>query len=69
MIRRYVWVFKRHIFYLLLLTALVIASTQTTGKTAVTLTIIAGAVMIFVVIRIVMWLLKTDTKEDKSKSI
>jgi len=69
MLRRYLSVFKNHVFLLVLIVALVIVSSLTKGKTAVVTSTIAGIVMIYAGISFVIWIIKTPAKKDKDSGI
>lgn len=69
MLRRYLSVFKNHVFLLILIVALVIVSSLTKGKTAVVTSTIAGIVMIYAGISFVIWIIKTPAKKDKDSGL
>jgi hypothetical protein len=67
MFKRYFWVFKNHLFLLILIIVLVIIATRSTGKTAVVMSTIAGIVMIYAAFRFILWIIKTPAKKDKDE--
>ncbi len=69
MLRRYLSIFKNHVFLLVLIVALVIVSSLTKGKTAVVTSTIAGIVMIYAGISFVIWIIKTPAKKDKDSGL
>ena len=69
MFKRYLGVFRSQLFLLLLIIGLVIASSVTKGKTAVTLSILAGIVMILEGISFFIWIIKTPAKKSKDEAV
>lgn len=67
MLRRYLSVYKSHIFLVVLIIALVIISTLTKGKTATTFSYLAGAVMILEGISFFVWIIRTPAKRNKDE--
>ncbi len=62
MIRRYAHIFKAHIIYFFALLILIITASVTNGTIATIFSSIAGALMIYIVARIIIWLMKTETE-------
>jgi hypothetical protein len=69
MLRKYFPVFKKHLFFLILIIALVVISSLTTGKTATITSTIAGIVMIYAGISFVIWIIKTPIKKDRDEGV
>ncbi len=69
MVKRYLSVFKSQVFLILLIIGLIIASSVTTGKTAVTLSILAGVAMILEGISFFIWIIKTPAKKSKDEVV
>ncbi len=69
MLKRYLPIFKNHLFLLAVIIALVIISSRTKGKTAVVTSTIAGIVMIYAAITFIVWLIKTPAKKDKDSGL
>ncbi len=69
MFKRYLSVFKNHLFLLVIIIALIIISSLTKGKTAVVTSTIAGIAMIYAGISFVIWLIKTPAKKDKDAGL
>lgn len=69
MLKRYLWVFKNHIFLLIVIITLVIISTKSTGKTAIIINTIAGVVMIYAAFRFILWIIRTPSKKDKDEGL
>ena len=69
MFKRYLSVFKNHLFLLVIIIALIIISSLTKGKIAVVTSTIAGIAMIYAGISFVIWLIKTPAKKDKDAGL
>lgn len=64
MLKRYLKVFKRKILFLIVLIILIVISSVTKGKTAITTSVIAGILMIAVGIYYIYWILRTPVKKE-----
>jgi hypothetical protein len=69
MLKRYLWIFKNHLFLLLVIIALVIVATKTTGRTAIVTSTIAGIVMIYAAFRFILWIIRTPARKDKDAGL
>jgi hypothetical protein len=69
MLRKYLPVFKKHLFFFILIVALIIISSLTTGQTAIITSTIAGIVMIYAGISFIIWIIKTPVKKDKDEGL
>ncbi len=67
MFRRYIHIFKSHIFILAVLIALVIISYITIGRTSVVTSITAGIVMIYIGVVVAIWIIRTPSKKNKDE--
>lgn len=69
MIVRYLKVFKKKIFLIILIIALIIISSLTKGKTATTTSVLAGIAMIYGGISFIVWIIKTPVKKEKDETV
>lgn len=66
---RYLKVFKRKIFLLVLIVALITASSITKGKIAVVLSTITGLFLIVIAVYYIIWIFRTPTKKESDEAI
>ncbi len=66
---RYLKVFKKKIFLIILIIALIIASSVTKGKTAKTTSVLAGIAMIYGGITFIIWIIRTPVKKEKDETM
>ncbi len=64
---RYLSVLKRHIVIFIILVALVVVSSVTTGKISVITSYAAGILMIYAAISFVYYIIKTPAKKSKEE--
>ena len=65
MVLRYLKVFKKNIFLIIVIITLIIVSSVTKGKTATITSTLAGIAMIYGGITFIMWIIRTPTKKDE----
>jgi len=68
MLSRYLKVFKKKIFLIIITIALIITSYTTKGKTSKTASILAGIALIYSGLTYMYWIMKTPTKKEKDES-
>lgn len=68
MVFRYLKVFKKNIFVVILIITLIIISSKTKGKTATITSTLAGIAMIYAGITFIIWIIKTPTKKEKDEA-
>ena len=64
---KYISVYKKHIFLVILMIVLIVLSSLSTGKSAVTLSVLAGIVMIIEGIYFFIWIIKTPAKKSRDE--
>lgn len=69
MIRRYLSVFRNHVFLILILLALIIVSTVTQGKISTYTATFTGIVMIYAAIVFTVWIIRTPSKKNNDEGI
>lgn len=65
---RYLKVFKKNIFLIIVIIALIIVSSVTKGKTASVTSVLAGIAMIYGGITFIIWIIRTPTKKEKDEA-
>jgi len=66
---RYFKVFKRKILALVLVAALITASSITKGRTSVVLSTITGIILIIIGVYYIIWIIKTPVKKEKDEAV
>lgn len=66
---RYLKVFKKKIFLIILTITLIIISYTTKGKTSTVTSILAGIALIYSGLTYVFWIIKTPTKKEKDETM
>jgi prepilin signal peptidase PulO-like enzyme (type II secretory pathway) len=69
MVFRYLKVFKKNIFLIIVIITLIIVSSVTKGKTATITSTLAGIAMIYGGITFIMWIIRTPTKKEKDEPL
>lgn len=69
MLTRYLKVFKKKIFLIIITIGLIIASSVTKGKTATITSTLAGVALIYAGITYIVWIIKTPTKKEKDEAV
>lgn len=65
---RYLKVFKKKIFLIIVTIALVVISSVTKGKTATITSTLAGVVLIYSGFTYIVWIIRTPTKKEKDEA-
>ena len=68
MLSRYLKVFKKKIFLIIITIALIIVSSVTKGKTATITSTLAGIALIYAGLTYIVWRIKTPTKKEKDEA-
>ena len=68
MLSRYLKVFKKKIFLIIITIALIIVSSVTKGKTATITSTLAGIALIYAGFTYIVWIIKTPTKKEKDEA-
>ena len=68
MISRYLKVFRKKIFLIVVTIALIVISYFTKGKTSKTTSVLAGIALIYSGINYMIWIIKTPTKKEKDEA-
>ncbi len=66
---RYLKIFKKKIFLIIVTITLIIVSSVTKGKTATVTATLAGVALIYAGITYIVWIIKTPTKKEKDEGI
>jgi len=66
---RYFKVFKRKILALILVAALITASSITKGKTSVVLSTVTGIILIIIGVYYIIWIIKTPVKKENDEPV
>lgn len=66
---RYLKIFKKKIFLIIVTITLIIVSSVTKGKTATVTATLAGVALIYAGITYIVWIIKTPTKKEKDEWI
>lgn len=64
---RYLKVLRKNLLVIIVIIALIVASSVTKGKLSKTLSIITGLVMILSAVLFIIWLVKTPTRKEKDE--
>lgn len=69
MLTRYLKVFKKKIFLIIVTITLIIVSSVTKGKTASITAKLAGVALIYAGITYIVWIIRTPTKKEKDEAV
>jgi hypothetical protein len=69
MLTRYLKVFKKKIFLIIITIALIIISSVTKGKTATITSTLAGIALIYAGFTYIVWIIRTPTKKEKDEPV
>ena len=69
MLIRYLKVFRKKIFLIIITIALIVVSTVTKGKTASITATLAGVALIYAGITYIVWIIRTPTKKEKDEPV
>jgi len=69
MLTRYLKVFRKKIFLIIITIALIVVSTVTKGKTASITATLAGVALIYAGITYIVWIIRTPTKKEKDEPV
>lgn len=64
---RYLKIFKKKIFLIIITVALIIISYFTKGNTSKTTSVLAGIALIYSGINYMIWIIKTPTKKERDE--
>lgn len=68
MFSRYLKVYKKNIFLIIVIITLIVVSSVTKGKTATITSTFAGIAMIYGGVSFIIWIIKTPTKKEKDET-
>lgn len=69
MFSRYLKVFRKKIFLIIVTIALIVISSVTKGKTATITSTLAGVALIYAGITYIVWIIRTPTKKEKDEAV